>query len=126
MIFYFFIRWLITPFRDNGHLTARQRRFNYKLSILRSIVERSLQLLKGRWRKLLSLVHMDMELLVHLIMSACVLHNFCLVNDDFDEGYFLDCGDGADDDDGGIDGDPHAGPLPTAEAKRVQLMNIVC
>lgn len=73
-----------------------------------------------------TLEHMDMELLVHLIMSACVLHNFCLLNDDFDEGYFLDCGDGADDDDGEIDGGPHAGPLPTAEAKRVQLMNIVC
>ena len=51
------------------------------------------------------LEHMDMELLVNLIMSACVLHNFCLLNDDFDDGYFLDGGDDDDDDgDDGIDG----------------------
>ena len=71
-----------------------------------------------------------MELLVKLIMSACVLHNFCLLNDDFDDGYFLDGGDDDDDDgDGGI-GDRHGvggpGALVAAEAIRVQLMNIVC
>lgn len=86
----------MTPFRDNGHLTARQQRFNSKVSSVRSVVEHS-RLLKGRWRKLMYLEHMDMELLVNLIMCACVLHNFCLLNDDFDDGYFLD---DADDDDG--------------------------
>ena len=111
----------MTPFRDNGHLTARQRRFISKVSSLRSVVERSIRLLKGRWRKLICLEQMDMELLVKLIMSVCVLHNFCLLNDDFDDGYFLDGGDD-DDDDGG---DGH-GALVAAEAKRVQLMNIVC
>ena len=97
---FFFFSWLITPFRDNGHLTARQKRFNTKLSTLRSIVERSISLLKGRWRKLLTLEHLDLELLVHLIMSACVLHNFCLLHDDFDDSYFLDHDDGDDGDDG--------------------------
>ena len=59
-------------------------------------------------------------------MCACVLHNFCLLNDDFDDGYFLD-----DDDDGdcGID-DGHSagrpGAPPAAEAKRVQLTNEHC
>ena len=74
------------------------------------------------------LEHMDMELLVNLIMCACVLHNFCLLNDDFDDGYFLD-DDDDDDGDGGIDdGHGAGGPVapPAAEAKRVQLMNIVC
>ena len=37
-----FFRWLITPFRDNGHLNARQRQFNTNLSALRSVVERSI------------------------------------------------------------------------------------
>ena len=118
----------MTPFRDNGHLTARQRRFNSKLSSVRSVVERSIRLLKGRWRKLMCLEHMDMELLVNLIMCACVLHNFCLLNDDFDDGYFLD-DDDDDDGDGRIyDGHGAGGPGAPAPAlaKRIQLMNIVC
>jgi len=66
-----------------------------------------------------------MELLVHVIMSACVLHNFCLLHDDFDDNYFLDHHDG--DGDGG---DGYAGGHPdgalAAEAKRVRLMDIIC
>jgi len=81
MIFYF--RWLITPYRDNGHLTRQQKRFNRVLSSLRQKVERAIGLLKGRWRKLLYLDHLDLRLAVHLIISACVLHNFCIIHDDF-------------------------------------------
>lgn len=29
-------------------------------------------------------------------MAACVLHNACLLHDDFDEGYMLDADDGDD------------------------------
>lgn len=122
-------RWLITPFRDNGHLTRRQQRFNQKLSSLRSLVERSIRLLKGRWRKLGILEHIDIELMVHLIMATCVLHNFCLLHDDFHEDYFLD-GDDDGDDDGcdGFDGGAPGGRdgVRVAEAKRVQLMNTIC
>ena len=35
-------------------------------------------------------------------MAACVLHNACLLHDDFDEGYMLDA---EDEDNGGDDGD---------------------
>lgn len=90
MYVYFSFSWLITPFRNDGYLNARQRQFNYRLSSVRSVVERSIRFLKGRWRKLASLDHIDIELLVHLIMSACVLHNFCILHDDFDDGYFLE------------------------------------
>ena len=96
------------------------------------MVERSIRLLKGRWRKLGLLDHIDLELMVHLILSSCVLHNYCLLKDDFDEGYFLDTNDGDDDDDGspGSDANDSATPgghdgLRVAEANRVQLMNIV-
>ncbi|XP_068758073.1 putative nuclease HARBI1 [Montipora capricornis] len=122
-------RWLITPFRDNGNLSPRQRKFNQTLSSLRSVVERSIRLLKGRWRKLGLLL----ELMVHLILASCVLHNYCLLKDDFDDGYFLDGGDDDDDDNYGSNGSgasnnstPRARDgLRAAEAKRVQLMNIV-
>ena len=116
----FFSRWLITPYRDNGHLTARQRRFNRALSSIRQTVERAIALLKGRWRRLLFLDHLDLELEVKIIIAACVLHNFCLVHDDFDAGYMLD----DDDDDHGDNQVPC--PDGRAEQKRTHLMNIVC
>jgi len=115
------LRWLITPFRDNGHLTPQQRRFNSVLSSLRQKIERAIGLLKGRWRKLLFLDHLDLRLAVHLIITACVLHNFCLLHDDFYDGYL-------DDDDGFDDhlGDDGHRPDGRAEQKRIHLMNIVC
>ena len=57
-------------------------------------------------------------------MAACVLHNVCLLHDDFDESYFLhDDDDDDDDDDEGSDdrrGDR------AVQLKRNQLMNFVC
>ena len=44
---------------------------------------------------------MDPQLAVHLVIAACVLHNFCIIHDDFYDGYI-------DDDDFGDD-DPHDG-----------------
>ena len=71
-----------------------------------------------------------MELLVHIIMSACILHNFCLLHDDFDDNYFLDHHDGDGDGGDGDAGDGYAGGHPdgalAAEAKRVRLMDIIC
>ncbi|KAL9978418.1 hypothetical protein ACROYT_G015931 [Oculina patagonica] len=115
------LRWLITPYRDNGHLTARQQRFNRILSSIRQTVERAIALLKGRWRRLLFLDHLDLELEVKIIIAACVLHNFCLVHDDFDAGYMLDGNDDNDRDDNQV-------PCPDgrAEQKRTHLMNVVC
>ena len=71
----------MTPFRDNGHLTANQSRFNSRLSSVRQTVERCNRLLKGWWRKLQFLDHLDMELMVLCIISTCVLHHFCLTHD---------------------------------------------
>lgn len=117
-------RWLIVPFRDNGRLNQRQRQFNQKLSSIRAVVERSIRL-KGRWRKLIFLENIDLVLVVKIIMSACVLHNFCLLRDDFEDGYFLDDGDDGSSDDGG--GGSDSGPRDgQGEQKRVQLMNLLC
>ena len=92
-------RLLMIPYRENGHLTARQTHFNTVLSSLRQVVERAIRLLKGRWRKLQHMDHLNVELIVELIISACVLHNICLLHDDFDPGYMLDDDDHDDDED---------------------------
>lgn len=46
-------------------------------------------LLKGRWRKLRYLDCLDLVIAVQIISAACVLHNYCLLHDHFDVGYFL-------------------------------------
>ena len=65
--------------------------------------------------------------MVHLILASCVLHNYCLLKDDFDEGYFLDDDNyGSNGSDASNDSTPRGQDgLRAAEAKRVQLMNIV-
>ena len=41
-------KWLSKPFSNRGHLPPQRRRFNIKLSAMRSVVERALGLLIGR------------------------------------------------------------------------------
>ncbi|XP_028402149.1 putative nuclease HARBI1 [Dendronephthya gigantea] len=118
-------RWLMVPFRNNGHLPLNQVNFNRVLSSNRQIVERAVSLLKGRWRKLKYLDHLAVKLMVEIIMGACVLHNLCLVNDDFDNIYFLD--DETDDIDNDDDNNAvglEDGDRP-AEQKRQHLVKIV-
>ncbi|KAK5648096.1 hypothetical protein RI129_002988 [Pyrocoelia pectoralis] len=69
---------LMTPFRDNGHLTREQSIYNIKLSSIRSIIERAFGLLKGKFRRLqyLDVSHLDMG--NSMIAAACVIHNFLI------------------------------------------------
>ena len=112
-------RWLITPFRDSGHLTRDQRKFNKVLSSLRQVLERAIGLLKEYWRKILYLDHLDERFSAKVIMAACVLNNVCVLHDDFCETYFLHNDD--DDNDSGRRRGSRA-----AQLKRTQLMNIAC
>ena len=106
----------------------QQQRFNQILSSIRQVVERAICLLKGRWRKRSLLELLDIELMVHLIMTECVLHNFCILHDDFDENSFLDNDDSVDDGCVGLDGcaPGGSGGVRLEEAKRIQVMNIIC
>lgn len=55
-----------------------------------------------------------------MLHAACVLHNFCLLHDDFDDGCMLDGGNDDDPDD-----EQHC-PDVGADQKRTYLMNIIC
>ncbi|KAL3883358.1 hypothetical protein ACJMK2_029632 [Sinanodonta woodiana] len=72
--------WLQTNLRDNGYLTAQQRRYN-RVGV-RQTVEMAIGHLKGRFRRLTALHCTDVEKICHLVIAACVLHNLCILTDD--------------------------------------------
>ena len=74
--------WLTTPFRDFGNLTLEQKRFNKAHSQCRQVIERAFGMLKCRFRRLLRFDISDITLLVDSVLSACVLHNLCLFEND--------------------------------------------
>ena len=74
--------WLIPPFKDNGHLTIIQRRFNKAVSSSRQVVERAFGHLKGRFRRLREITVHKPESIVRLIVSACILHNVAILAHD--------------------------------------------
>lgn len=86
-------RFLMVPFKDNGHLSNKQITYNTRLSSIRSTIERTFGLLKGKFRKLKYLEMYNMDLINYAIASACILHNFILIKeddyDDYDD-YFED------------------------------------
>lgn len=74
---------LIVPYRDNGHLSQKQKNFNFCHSSARMAIERSFGFLKGRFRSLLTTLAMDrVDLIPKYIIACCVLHNICLLKND--------------------------------------------
>lgn len=74
---------IMVPFKDNGHLTGRQKNFNFCLSSARISIERSFGLWKARWRRIkecLPMVRTDK--IPQFIIATCVLHNICILNND--------------------------------------------
>ena len=48
----------------------------------RVVIERAFGLLKGRFRRLLYVDTIENETAVDVIMTCCILHNICLLNND--------------------------------------------
>jgi len=83
---------LMVPYRNNGHLTNRQKNFNYCLSSTRMAIERAIGQLKIRFRILLDCLPLtDVKKIPEFILACCVLHNVCILKDDlFDVGIYRD------------------------------------
>lgn len=76
--------FMMVPFRDNGHLTEEQVNFNMRHSSTRVVIERAFGLLKSKFRRLQYLEMRLVNKIPLVILSACILHNFILVNEKFD------------------------------------------
>lgn len=73
---------MLTPYRDNGHLTNVQRNFNTKHSKTCVVIEHAFGILKGRFRKLKYIYMYNTEMIPFVILTCCILHNICIENDD--------------------------------------------
>lgn len=74
---------VMVPFRNNGHLTIRQRNFNFCLSSTRMAIERAIGQLKIRFRILLDCLPLtDIKKIPEFIIACCVLHNICKLQND--------------------------------------------
>lgn len=70
--------FLLTPYRDNGRLTLRQKNYNHKHSATRVLIEQTFGLLKTRFRILKFINIYRTELIPNIIMACCVLHNIAM------------------------------------------------
>ena len=77
--------WLLTPYRDNGHLSQQQTRFNVALSSKRQVIERCFGMLKGRFRRLKYINMKSMREICQTIIACCILHNICIIEHDIIE-----------------------------------------
>ena len=78
--------WLMKAYPNNGHLTREHKRFNYRLSKARVVVEHCYGRLKGRWRCLLKRLDIDTCDVPKVVSACCVLHNICETHKEmFDE-----------------------------------------
>lgn len=72
---------LLTPFKDAGQLTRRQRNFNYLLSKNRYIIEHTFGIMKQKFRQLYHIKIRKITDIVHFIRACAVLHNIALTDD---------------------------------------------
>jgi DDE superfamily endonuclease len=74
--------WLVVPYKEIVALTSQQKRFNRSLSSSRVAVEITFGKTKARWRCLNGLRWRHLQDARYVAWSCCILHNWCVLNDD--------------------------------------------
>lgn len=78
------LEWILTPYKSNRPLNRAQKKFNTTHASIRSHVERAFGLLKGRFVRLQKIKQKNINTIISTVLTACVLHNVCIINgDDF-------------------------------------------
>ena len=80
---------LMIPYKLRKNcLTQEQKNFNCHLSSKRSVIERAFGLLGIRFPRLTHINSRTNEKRINIVVAACVLHNWCIMEDDDDETMF--------------------------------------
>ena len=75
--------YLMTPYRVRKQgMSVQQKKFNTHLASKRSVIERAFGLLGIRFPRLMRLNVKSLDKRIMCIVSACVLHNWCILEDD--------------------------------------------
>ncbi|XP_067119417.1 uncharacterized protein [Centruroides vittatus] len=74
--------YLMVPYKDNGHLNRKEKFFNKRLSSSHVVIEQAYGDLFGRFRRLKHLHVTQRSNIPKMIISACILHNFCVLQND--------------------------------------------
>ena len=69
--------WLMKPYQETARTTDSQKKFNYRQSRARMVVENAFGRLKGRWRCLLKRLDFKLENVPYIVSACVVLHNMC-------------------------------------------------
>lgn len=116
-------KFIMVPFRDNGHLSREQRRFNARLSSSRVVIEQSYGRLKGIVRRLKYVYITKLTNIKYIIIACCILHNIVLKNKDVMEDFIIQ----EDTDDSLNDSDQEpASDLDEAVQLKNYIMNKIC
>ncbi|KAL1472499.1 hypothetical protein MTO96_022953 [Rhipicephalus appendiculatus] len=97
--------FVMTPYRDHGHMTGEGKRFNHRLNRTRVRIENAFGVLKNRFQQLLFLEFHTPERSTKFILACCVLHNICIIN-----------GEQGMDGESGTDGSSHEDAQDTKES----------
>ena len=81
--------WLMKIY-PGAELSAKERKFNSRLSRARTVVECAFERLKGRWRSILKRNDVKMEFMTTFVTAYCILHNVCEVHQDNFDDQWLD------------------------------------
>lgn len=109
--------YLLVPYRNNGHLDAMQKTYNYKHFFTRVDVERAIGLLKGKWRRLRMLDMISIKNIPYVILFACMLHNFVIQQQGVDDGDVDEAEEGGEEAQQQMQGDA----VPAGEDKRHEV-----
>ncbi|KAJ8913572.1 hypothetical protein NQ315_013977 [Exocentrus adspersus] len=82
---YILLSWLMKPYDEARRFCRKERRHNFILSQTRVAIEHAFSLLKERWRILKYINVNSIERAVIIITVCCILHNFCIINEDLFE-----------------------------------------
>lgn len=74
--------FLLTPYRDNGHLNRREKKYNYYHSNIRIIIEHTFGILKTRFKILKYVNVYKTAEIPKIILVCCILHIMCIFNND--------------------------------------------
>ena len=74
--------WLMKPYLENASSTSQERKFNYRQSRARMVVENAFGRLKGRWRCIMKRADFHVSNVPSIIGSCVVLHNICEIYGD--------------------------------------------